>query len=221
MSEDVLKKHGGGMIGIASSTMSRYVEFNQCLLRLPLSTDIRVQYEVGCSIAQAHSNLCRRVMANKGIKWLLLLDDDHTFKPNILNNLLERDVHVVQPLCLLKDPPFTPVIHGLLEKGGHPRLGWDAIQGKSGMIQIEAAGHAGRLIRREVIEAMNPDWYRVGWDNPEQGASDIYFCKRLKELGILLHLDLDNVMGHINHFAVTPIRNKDNQYEVDIRSARM
>lgn len=230
MSEEIVKlqneaevKHGPGLIGIASATMGRYREFDICKTALKVPKGTEVRWETGCSLGVAHSNLCNAVLNDRRMRWLFLLDDDHVFKSDILINLLDRNVLVVNPFCLKKNSPHHPVIHNMIKEHdgyAHPCLGWDFIQGKSGLIRTPASGNAGRLIRREVIEKMAWDWYRVGWGkDPTVGGCDLYFCKRLQDLGIPLCMDLDNPIGHIQHYAVWPKKNDNNQYSVEIRPA--
>ena len=216
-------KHGPGLIGIPSNTMSRYVEFQQCLHAVSVSegTGKSITWQTSAHPATNANNMCREVLANKEYKWLWIIDDDHVFNHDILLKLLGRNVPVINPLCLRRTSPFNPVIHEFKEDGSHPVLGWDYIQGKSGLLSLEgkACGNAGRLIRREVIEQMDGDWFKVGWLNPEVSAPDIYFSKRCNDLGIPAYLDLDNPIGHLTHFAVWPKKDKENMWNVSINQA--
>lgn len=222
-----MNKHGPGLIGIASSTMGRYREFDICLhsLEIPEGTPKPITWEIGCSIAVNFNNMCYAILASKHLEWLWIMGDDHVFDQNLLLRLLDRDVDIVAPLCLRRNPKYEPTIHDLIETNvgwGHPNLGWKYIEGKSGMIQVPACGNAGMLVKRSVIEEMGNDWHRVGWSvNPAIGGSDLWFCKRARELDIPIpiHVDLDNKIGHINHMAVWPTKDKDGAYSVEIRIA--
>lgn len=214
---DVKDHYQKGLIGIASNTMGRYREFDISLnaVRKPLGS--LVTWETGCDMAFVYSNMCRKLIESKELEWLWILGDDHVFKPDILMNLLSRNVDIVVPLCLKRSRPFRPVLYKV-DDGQYYQQGFDYLKDKSGLLEVPAAGNAGMLVRRKVIEKIGDDWHRVGWQFPEHGGSDLYFCKRAVEKGFKIYVDLNNSIGHITHMALWPVK-YNGGYSVGIREA--
>jgi hypothetical protein len=210
-----------GLIGIASSTMGRYREFDISLNTVQKVPRTAITWETGCDVAFNFNNLCRKLLKNEGLQWLWILGDDHIFKPDILTRLLERDVDIVAPLCLKRSRPFLPVTYSskyTSQGEQYCQIDWDYLKGKEGLIEVSAVGNAGMLVKRSVIKKMADDWHRVGWYIPEHGGSDLYFCKRATEEGFKIHVDLDNSIGHIAHMAVWPVK-QNGEYSAGIREA--
>lgn len=207
-----------GLIGIASNTMGRYREFNMSLDTVNIPPQSAKTYETGCDIAFNFNNLCRKLLKNKELQWLWILGDDHVFKSDVLESLLNRNVDIVAPLCLKRTSPFRPVIYTLSDEKYY-QIKQDYLKGREGLVEVAACGNAGMLIRRHVIEKMGGDWHRVGWQFPEHGGSDLYFCKRATEEGFKIYVDLDNPIGHIAHMATWPVRDKAGEYSAGIREA--
>lgn len=207
-----------GLIGISSSTMGRYREFDMTLSTVEIPPASSMTWEIGLYLALNYNNLCRKLLASKDLQWLWILNDDHVFRPDILTKLLDRNVDIVMPLCLKRTSPFYPVIYETQEKG-FKQLDFDYIKDKEGLIEVAGTGHAGILIRRSVIEKMENDWHRVGWLNTEYDACDLYFCKKARDMGFKIYVDLDNPIGHLAHMAVWPYRNKNGEYSTGIREA--
>ena len=201
------RPHPAGLIGIGSATMGRYREFDVCLHLVTTPPGSGIVWKISVNLALNFNNMCRDVMADKNLQWLWILGDDHMFYPDTLIKLLARNVDIIAPLCLRRQSPFTPVIHDSVEKG-HPRLGWDFINGKTGILEVPTIGNAGMLIRRNVIETMGENWHSVGAYNGEINATDINFCHKARKKGFKIYVDLDNPIGHINHFAVWPCRQR-------------
>lgn len=208
-----------GVIGIASATMGRYREFDISLQNIAKPVDTRIEYEVSSNVALSYNNMCQYVLDNKNYGWLWIMGDDHVFHPDILYRLLSRNVDIVAPLCLARNNPFLPVIRhdiGSGVKGG--RVGWDFIRGKTGLMEVEFCGNAGMLIRRNVIEKIGSFWHTVGDFQKDVSAPDLSFCKRVREHGFKIHVDLDNPIGHIASVAVWPVKDKSSNYGAAMHS---
>lgn len=208
-----------GVIGIASGFLGRYREFSTCLARIKGPDGTIIDWRLGVCIAMHYNNMIRTMLKDEKYKWVWLLGDDHVFRPDLLMNLLKHDVDVVVPLCLKRIAPYKPIIFAGREGGFQP-LGWDALYGKSGLVELQSSllGNAGMLIKRHVVETMPSPWFENGKMNPELGGCDLWFCQKLHDLGLGLYLDTDNTIGHLSHVAVWPTRNEKNMYSPDLRT---
>lgn len=130
--------------------------------------------------------------------WIWFIDDDHAFGPDILSRLLAHRKDVVVPACLARSKPFLPVVW----KDGERVDFQDYPQG--GLIEVDSAGTAGMLIRRQMFGSMEPPFFRHG-----DRSEDIIFSERLAEIGIQIYCDLDSRIGHATTSVVWPIRKDD------------
>lgn len=215
----IASRYPRGAIGVISSYLGRYREFDVCLSQVQAPNQSAILWHVGIN-ATLNLNETIRGMT-KEHQWLWILGDDHTFKPDILLNLLQRDVDVIVPLCLRRSYPHHHVIHEGKE-GFFGRAPYNFLNGKKGLIDLEGKtiGNAGMLIKRKVLEAIPEPWFEIGKTHPEVMGSDLYFCHKVYEAGFKLFVDTDNPIGHISHMAVWPYQNeKTGEWCAEVRRA--
>jgi hypothetical protein len=74
-----------------------------------------------------------------------------------------------------------------------------------GVHQIDLSGASCMLIRRDVLEQMEPPWFKNEFD--EQGfrtrGEDLYFCKKLQNMGIPLYANFDVQCTHVKEVMLT------------------
>jgi GT2 family glycosyltransferase len=171
---------------------------------------------MGVDIPGNYNNMLMEVR-KKDYEWVWILGDDHVFKDDLLMNLLDRDVDIVVPLCAMRHKPFNPVIRKL-PKDYSRSEDWNFLQGKSGLVELteQNVGNGGMLIRRKVISMMKYPWFENGKIGIGTGC-DLYFCEKAREAGFKIHLDLDNVLGHITQAIVWP-KKTDNTWNYDIQT---
>ena len=150
---------------------------------------------------------------NQGIRkmggeWVFILGDDHTFTPTVLMNLLDREVDLVMPVVPRRDSPFVPVLmHGPLTELMR-RYSWQELP-ITGLFKLpvgDSAGQAGARIRKSVLDKLGDPWFEAGRLVPGRVNEDMYFIKRMHELGIDVMIDCDETMGHIANITVVPQR---------------
>ena len=140
--------------------------------------------------------------------WLWILGDDHTFGEDALMDLLAHDVDIVCPVNIMRKPPFHPLI---FDDSGR-RWTWDDLSGKEGLIEVDACGNAGMLVKRHVFENMYEPWYEWGPpDAPFQG-SDLYFCYKARQAGYKVLVDTNTVFGHMALATFVPGRDGDHNF---------
>ncbi len=169
-------------------------------------------------VARSLNGAFQSMMSVPDLQWAWIMGDDHTFAPDVVLRLLDRDVDVVAPFCLNRLPPMDPTIVDhtkermkYLEElplGGLYKLGRD-----------ETCGDAGLLIRRRVLEAIPAPWY----DHRISGAvaaEDQAFILRIKDAGFDVHVDLDVRIGHINPVVFEPVL-KGDHWEISMSGGGM
>lgn len=160
----------------------------------------------------AASTLMRRFLASDA-NTLLLIDDDMTFSPNILEKMRTNEDNyryaIVSALATQRVPPPRALV---MRVGEQPDLP-DALNGlyynllvdevvPGVTLPVDGTGFAFTLIRREVIERMtDPQWGASFTPYVQWGASgegeDVNFCRRAGSLGFNVAVDCDVQVGHI------------------------
>jgi len=73
---------------------------------------------------------------------------------------------------------------------------------------VDAAGSAGMLIKREVLDEMGDPWFYSTKDTEGRGVvlnEDVTFCTRARhEHGFTVYASADSTMGHIGIYNVRP-----------------
>jgi len=212
-----LKGIPAGIVGIPTSFLGRYREFDSSLNEVLLPPNSQKLFAMGCDIGFNFNELVTKMMENPEMRWLWILGDDHDFPKNLFYKLYERNVDIIVPLCLRKSD-HAPVLNCGVEGGfvPHPDR-WEVLRGKSGIMEwTGTVGNAGMLIRRNVFEAMDPPWFRQGQLDLRYSSSDLFFCWYAQQSGFKVYIDLDNVIGHIEHVSQRPRRDKDGNWFADI-----
>ncbi len=160
----------------------------------------------------AASTLMRRFLQS-GCDTLLLLDDDMTFPPDLLEKMRDHEDNwrfdIVSALATQRVPPPRAL---LLRLGEQPDLP-DALNGlyynllvdevmAGETLPADGTGFAFTLIRRKVLEAMvDEEWgpgytQFVQWGEGGEGE-DVNFCRRAGSLGFRVAVDAGAHVGHV------------------------
>lgn len=154
-------------------------------------------------------------------EWLLMLDADMTFEPDLVDRMLE-----------VADPDKVPVLGGLCFAGGRHSNPYPTIYKgvakdnyvsidryedypRDALVQVQATGGAALLVHRRVLSAMqvaydktgdgypNPyPWFADGIVGPggEGWGEDTLFCLRCAALEIPVHVDTRIKLGHVKQY---------------------
>jgi GT2 family glycosyltransferase len=146
-------------------------------------------------------------------EWLWIMGDDHVFNQDCLIRLLDHEVDAVAPICAKKTPPWNFVSFKAEEERVHDVDGkvyphYDFVEPSDvpdhGLMQVHAVGSAGLLVRRPVIEAIGDPWFENSRGTVIN--DDLEFCRKVREAGYKIHVDVDTAIGHIGHYTVVPER---------------
>lgn len=137
-------------------------------------------------------------------EWILMLDSDHQFEPDILYRLInladQTDADVVCGFYQFKGKPYIPVVYIEHEGRLAPLCDWD----RSGPLAIEvAAAGAGCLwVKKSVFERIDRELKERPFDRIGGNGEDISFFQRLKKLGIKATCN-PNIECH--HLEIRPV----------------
>lgn len=187
-----------GMIGVIAQDTARFSVFASSLCRLEAPAGTQIEWMLGLDIPANMNQLVDTLLLGDG-EWLWFMGDDHVIPPNTLPRLLAHDKDIIVPLCLSRVPPYRPVVvedGATLKLDSHPR---------GGLIEVEAAGGAGMLVRRSVFETMLRPWFEFGQLDATQISEDMHFCAKARDLGYDIWCDLDAPLGHCTTGIVWPV----------------
>jgi hypothetical protein len=187
-----------------------------------------ISLSTGPRIAEARNQIVD-TFADKHPKaeWLLMLDDDMTFHPSLLEKLMAvahpTEVPIVGGLCFaggrMNDP--YPTIAELVQKGDeneqYASIKWVKDYPRNALVRVGATGGACLLMHRGALGAIgnaykllpngkpNPyPWFAEGVIGPEgePWGEDVVFCLRANQLGIPVWVHTGVKLGHVKHHII-------------------
>jgi len=161
----------------------------------------------------ARSYLVQRVLEGD-YSHLWFTDQDAAYLPPTLDRLLAWDVPIVGALCLIRAGEFCPPMAFKGEKPDQPGAYMVLIDEvynylrehanvetndpqvidpvpEGSLVDVDITGCHCLLIKREVLEAMEPPWF-----SGRPGQEDMYFCRKAAGLGYPVRVDFSTFVGH-------------------------
>ena len=118
--------------------------------------------------------------------WLLQLDTDHSFKPDLLVRLLtlqkRLNAPVVSAIYQFKHPPHSPVAGVWTgDKTLTPLMDWDR---SADAVEVGAVGAGALLVQKGVFNRIKMELGEAPFNITEGLSEDYSFCRRCRKLGI-------------------------------------
>lgn len=192
-----------GTVGLVAGDTSRYTMFSVCLTQLKHPPNTRIDWATSADISASRNALVRRSL-EAGSEWILFLDDDHVFSPDVLVRLLEHEQDIVGSLYLRRGSPFDPVAFSHRdEEGSYHSINLTELP-EEGLLKVKAVGASGLLIRSEVFREIEEPWFEHGRVGEWDASEDIIFCEKAEEAGFNVFIDLGTQIGHMTPSAIWP-----------------
>ena len=183
-------------------------DFVSCLLQLKPVGDVEIRLLKGSLVYDARNQITKYAIDKGGFDYILWLDSDMTFKPDLLEKL-KADIEgeedgvkkmAVTGLCFGRRPPFKPCIYRHLDvrKEGllvTPECDPMYQYPRDSVFEVEACGFACVLMRMDMLEAMGV--YGVPFFPVYGMGEDLTFCYRAKKLDMGFWCDSRLKIGHI------------------------
>lgn len=206
---DQEREHGPGCIIVPVADHLRYAQFftSYAGMRIPRGSVLAMPRSAAITVS---FNSALAQMPDE-MEWAFFLGDDHVMGPDLLMDLLDTDVDVVVPLVCKRSFPFNLVTFKgqgddwIDEKSGRAYPSWEFYHPwdvPTEPFKIAAAGSAGMLIRRHVLDALEAPYF----ENTD-GAStneDLNFCMKVREAGFDIWCNPRVTLGHILETVVWP-----------------
>lgn len=162
----------------------------------------------GTYIGQARNKIhSRYVEKSKPVPFLMMLDSDIVFPPQLVETLMAhklpivggwyKDKKVVNPDAPNPETVYHPAVYDYAEDRDGVTYWRHREQPGEGIERVDGMGAGCWLMTREVAEALGPEPYEAFG-----GGEDMKLCKKLMDLGIPLHVDWSLNLAHIGVFHV-------------------
>ena len=192
--------------------------FCQSLALLQRAGDTVIGFEVGSLVYNARNNLARQAIKAEA-DWVLWLDSDMVFSPDLLQRMLkvctENDIDFLTALCFRRKPPFTPCLFDRLDKIEKGASYTAIMSVPDGRFKVGGCGFAGVLMSTDVLMSVASKFNGRMFDPLEGFGEDVSFCWRARQCGYDIWCDSEIEMGHVGSCIVTRAyfeayeRNKD------------
>lgn len=210
---EVPSTHPAGTIGVPIGPLARYRALFMSLERLQVPQGTDLVFMEGADVGRN----CDKLVETMTGDWLWIMGDDHRFRPDLLMKLLDRKVEIVAPVVGQRAEPFRPVCYkrAVPMAKDNQMYTWDLLGAdypNGGLIQVDATGSAGMLIRKWVFDALPKPWFAYTPFTSE----DIGFCVKAREAGYPIHVDLDQTMSHLTPCDLEPVRTPEGKWYVSV-----
>jgi len=175
----------------------------------------------GLPIDEARNIICESMLKTPEAEFLLFIDNDCLFPPGAVKRMVDHDLPYICAGMYTTDVPPRPTIGQYIghatdgkihyswskyakkvahyvwnvqEKDGVDRNDILFPQTKQDLYKIDGSGMHFTLIRRDVIENVDPPWFKTL--NTTGAGEDFHFCKKVADAGYPMYADLSVQTGH-------------------------
>ena len=178
-------------------------QFCQSLSVLNKYEECAVAFQMG-SLIYTSRNTLAAMAVEKGMDYVLWLDSDMVFSPDILKNLLEdrEKGDIITGIYYRRVQPFKPVLFSKLkiDENGCDWTGYDNYP-EDGIFEIEGCGFGCVLtpvqVLLDVMAKFGDAFAPIGGV-----GEDLSFCWRARECGYKIVADPKIQCGHVGHYIV-------------------
>ena len=154
---------------------------------------------IGSSLIYEAREQAAEKCVREGYDWLFFLDSDMEPRQDTIQRLLAWDKPIVSAMCFKRQQPYTPCFYPTVDYDGKTVKIQTVDEWTPGCAEVEGAGMACCLIKREVLEKTPRPWF---FPMPIL-AEDLGFCKRAREAGFSVHVDTTLCCGHVGSEVIT------------------
>lgn len=212
--KEIDSPHPPGTIAVPVGALGRYWQLYASLDTLQVPRGTELMFAEGVNVAYNLNKIIREMHG----EWLWVMGDDHRFRDDMLMRLLDRQVDIVVPIASRRGTPFQSVLYkyAALDTSSYLTYSWDDLSidyPNGGLAVVDAAGSAGMLIRKHVLDTVKDPWF-VWYE--EKVSEDVGFCLKARRCGFNIYADLDQTLPHLTPCELEPYRDKDGRWQVSI-----
>lgn len=173
--------------------------FAQSLSMLRKVGHCAIAFQIGSLVYMSRNELAKRAM-DIGADYVLWLDSDMVFDPDLLEKLMEdmKDgVDIVSGVYFRRTPPFTPVMYDKLEVDTEDNPVFTEFTDlPTEMFEAGGIGFGCVLMRTDVITTVFATYLQM-FDPMKGMGEDISFCYRARQCGYKVWVDPRVQCGHV------------------------
>lgn len=213
------------LIGYITNEYARRADFYDYLNMLDYPPNSTILPSHNASPAAARNKLIQTAIDEQFDK-IVLIDDDHKFKPDTLKRLLAHDLDIVTALYVQRAWPHKPLVFDLVTPENEALYSY--LEDPPKLREVQNAGMGFCVFNVSVFSKMEKPWFRLGElkGAEDQWCDDIGFFIRAKQAGFKIFVDETVTIGHLGTMVVTPIWDEklgkwyigyNTDYETEIR----
>jgi hypothetical protein len=182
-------------------------------LEIPAGTPTKVL--IGNLIAEQHERIARWYVEETRADYLLVLEQDHRFPPNLLERIQNYSDPIVGALYYSRMEPYFPVaLVPLPQHWDRPGVWegawedveltplWPSLEDRyrgQGLNRVAACGMGCMAIRRDVLEDWPKDrpYFANHYEFGKYWTDDVWFCCQAQQLGYGVYVDGDLEIPHM------------------------
>lgn len=190
--------------------------FFQSIMELEIPADVPRKVIEGNLVAEQHERVARWFVEETTADYLLVLEQDHRYPPNLLARVAEYEAPVVGALYYTRREPYWPV--ALVPRPEHlGREGiwegrWDDVEltplwpsledqyrRERGLCRVSAVGMGCMAIRRDVLEdaPKNAPYFSNHFEFGKHWTDDVWFCCEAQQRGYEVFVDTAVELPHM------------------------
>lgn len=170
----------------ALSLISLQANFYAWQKRTKRSDELDILFQSCIHLDKMRNKLVRAGLDN-GSDYLLLLDSDQTFPPDMIETMVSDlednpELEAVTGLYTWKEPPYIPHVYRSYDPetkkymiaGGFPL---------DELFQVDGAGCGCLMVKADVFKRTPEPWFKFGaWEDSLPMGEDLYFCYKAKPM---------------------------------------
>lgn len=175
----------GGVVALAEPFVWSWTQMIQYNDEHLVEPNERINYD---RATVSYHSFARNTLVDKMQgKWLLMMDTDHQFEPDIAARMLAKmdkhNIDVLVGVYQYKAEPYVPVLYGYNPKNKKRYIIGDWKKNVD-VIQIHSAGAGCLMVRGTVFERIKKELKENPFDIRDAYSEDHSFFERCHELGI-------------------------------------
>lgn len=207
------------MITVINNRDTLPEKFVQCLMELYNETssifpNTEIHYVKACSIDNMR-NMAIEKAISLDFDYLVQLDTDHYYDNSFILKLIGRDKDFITGCTRRRTNPYLPTQYYKFKIPMMTEENFVYVDGKEGVIKIEASGPVGMLMKVSALKELNYPYYQTDYSYYQMGlkqtkegsfhpfrrnsplGNDYHFCRNLKENNFELWLDTSVDFPHM------------------------
>lgn len=179
--------------------------FAQSLVMMDKVGEVALAMQMGSLVYDSRNALAREAI-NRGTDYVLWLDSDMVFAPDLLTRLFATaeatGADILTGVYYRRQPPYTPVLYDRLDWDGDKIIAEKTEDVGADVHEVAGCGFGCVLMRSDVL--LGTLAATGAWFSPYRGiGEDLAFCMRAREAGYKILCDPSITLGHVGNTIIT------------------